>query len=37
MSAYIKAISYYTPKQVLSNENLLKEFPEWTMESKNFK
>lgn len=32
MSAYIKAISYYTPKQVLSNATLLKEFPEWTVE-----
>lgn len=32
MSAYIKAISYYTPNQVLTNENLVREFPEWTVE-----
>lgn len=27
--AYIKAISYYLPKRVLSNEELLTLFPEW--------
>lgn len=32
MKAYIKAISYYTPNQVLSNEDLVHEFPEWTVE-----
>lgn len=32
MSAYIKAISYYTPNQVLTNEDLVREFPEWTVE-----
>lgn len=32
MKVYIKAISYYIPQQVLSNENLIKEFPEWTVE-----
>lgn len=32
MSAYIKAISYYTPNQVLSNEDLVRDFPEWTVE-----
>lgn len=32
MSAYIKAISYYTPNQVLTNEDLVHEFPEWTVE-----
>ena len=32
MSASIKAISYYTPNQVLSNEDLVREFPEWTVE-----
>lgn len=32
MSAYIKAISYYIPNQVLTNEDLVHEFPEWTVE-----
>ncbi len=32
MSAYIKAISYYTPNQILTNEDLVREFPEWTVE-----
>lgn len=32
MNAYIKAISYYTPNQVLTNEDLVLEFPEWTVE-----
>lgn len=30
--AYIKAISYYLPKKVLTNEELIKEFPEWSVE-----
>ncbi len=30
--AYIKAISYYLPEQVLTNEQLVREFPEWTVE-----
>lgn len=30
--AYIKAISYYLPEKVLTNEMLVKEFPEWTVE-----
>lgn len=30
--AYIKAISYYLPEQVLSNEEVAKAFPEWTVE-----
>jgi 3-oxoacyl-[acyl-carrier-protein] synthase III len=29
---YIKAISYHLPYQVLTNEDLVKEFPEWTVE-----
>lgn len=29
---YIKAISYYLPEQVLTNEELVKEFPEWSVE-----
>lgn len=32
MKSYIKAISYYLPEQVLTNEQLVKEFPEWTVE-----
>lgn len=32
MNAYIKAISYYLPSQILSNEDLAKEFPEWSAE-----
>lgn len=32
MKAYIKAISYYLPKEQLSNEMLHEEFPEWTVE-----
>ncbi|MDP1812047.1 MAG: ketoacyl-ACP synthase III [Sediminibacterium sp.] len=30
--AYIKAISYHLPQQVLTNEDLVREFPEWTAE-----
>lgn len=30
--AYIKAISYYLPKKVVTNEELVKEFPEWSVE-----
>lgn len=29
---YIKAISYYLPEQVLTNEDLVKEFPEWSVD-----
>lgn len=32
MGAYIKAISYYLPEKVLTNEALVKEFPEWDVE-----
>jgi 3-oxoacyl-[acyl-carrier-protein] synthase III len=32
MDAYIKAISVYLPTKVLNNEDLIKEFPEWTVE-----
>lgn len=32
MKAFIKAISYYLPDSVLSNEDLVKEFPEWTVD-----
>lgn len=30
--AYIKGISYYLPKKVVTNEELLKEFPEWSVD-----
>ena len=32
MNAFIKSISYYLPKKVVTNEDLVKEFPEWTVE-----
>lgn len=32
MNAYINAISYYLPEKVLTNEELVREFPEWTVE-----
>lgn len=32
MNAYIKAISYYLPEKILTNEALAKEFPNWTVE-----
>lgn len=30
--AYIKAVSYYLPEKVLTNEELVKDFPEWSVE-----
>lgn len=30
--AFIKAISYYLPEKVVNNEELVKEFPEWSIE-----
>lgn len=30
--AFIKAISYYLPKKVVTNEELVKEFPEWSVD-----
>ena len=32
MKAYIKRISYYLPPKILSNEKLVEEFPEWTVD-----
>ena len=32
MKAFIKGISYYLPTHVLSNEELVKDFPEWSVE-----
>ena len=30
--AYIKAISYYLPEKILTNEELVREFPEWSVD-----
>lgn len=32
MKAYIKGISYYLPEKVVTNEDLLKDFPEWSVD-----
>jgi 3-oxoacyl-[acyl-carrier-protein] synthase III len=32
MEAYLKAVSYYLPETLVSNEKLVEEFPEWTVE-----
>ena len=32
MGAFIRAISYYLPERILTNEELVKEFPEWDVE-----
>src|SRR5664280_2274397 len=32
MKTFIKAISYYLPSTVITNKDLVKEFPEWTVE-----
>lgn len=32
MKTYIKAISYYLPEKVLTNEELVVKFPEWSVE-----
>lgn len=32
MSAFIRAIAYYLPEKVVTNEELVKEFPEWSVE-----
>ena len=37
MKAYINEISYYLPDKVLTNEDLIKKFPEWTTEKVNSK
>ena len=29
---YIKALSYYLPEQLLTNEDLVKEFPDWSVD-----
>ena len=32
MQAFIKAISYYLPHKIVTNEDLVVEFPEWTID-----
>ena len=32
MMAFIKAISYYLPERIISNEELVKDFPEWNVD-----
>jgi len=32
MKAFIKAIAYYLPEIIVTNENLVAEFPEWTVD-----
>ena len=32
MEVYIKAISYYLPEKVVTNEQLVQEFPEWSVD-----
>ena len=32
IEAYIKAISYYLPKKILTNADIARDFPEWTEE-----
>lgn len=32
MKVFIKAISYYLPEKVVTNEQLVEEFPEWSVE-----
>jgi 3-oxoacyl-[acyl-carrier-protein] synthase-3 len=32
MEAFIKGISWYLPRKVVTNEDLLKDFPEWSVE-----
>jgi 3-oxoacyl-[acyl-carrier-protein] synthase III len=37
MKAYIQAISYYLPEKIITNGQLVKEFPDWTIEKINNK
>lgn len=32
MKAYIKAISYYLPEKIYTNQDLVKDFPEWSVD-----
>ena len=35
--AYIKVISYHLPDKILTNEEIVTEFPEWTVDKINNK
>jgi 3-oxoacyl-[acyl-carrier-protein] synthase-3 len=37
MKAYIQAISYYLPEKVVTNEEIVKDFPEWNVNKINNK
>lgn len=37
MKAYVKALAYALPDKVITNEDIVKEFPEWTVEKINNK
>jgi 3-oxoacyl-[acyl-carrier-protein] synthase-3 len=37
MKAFIKAISYYLPKLAVSNEDIVKQFPDWNVDKINKK
>jgi 3-oxoacyl-[acyl-carrier-protein] synthase-3 len=37
MKAFIKAITYYLPHEILTNEQITKEFPGWTVDKINSK
>lgn len=32
MESYIKYISYYLPERIVTNDEIVHEFPEWTVE-----
>lgn len=32
MKAYIKSIAYYLPQTIVTNEDIIKDFPEWSVE-----
>lgn len=32
MKAYLKGISYYLPEKIITNEDLVKDFPEWSVD-----
>ena len=32
MKAYLRAISYYLPEKIITNEDLAREFPDYTVE-----
>ena len=32
MKVYIKDIAYYVPEMIVTNEDIVREFPEWSVE-----